>query len=74
MLVQMSELPISLSLDQGALTGSTTVHRTQAEIKSDFGGAWSNMIRSRIESYAIGRFETNSESVSPRHYLRSCSF
>jgi hypothetical protein len=42
----------------------STSHRTVAEIKSDFGGAWSNMIRQRIESYGVGKFEVNSDSVS----------
>lgn len=53
-----------MSDEKGSADGSTTIHRTQAEIKSDFGGAWSAMIRQRIESYGAGKFETNSEHVS----------
>ncbi|WWC58065.1 uncharacterized protein I303_100600 [Kwoniella dejecticola CBS 10117] len=40
----------------------TTLHHTTAEVRSSFGGAWSNMIRNRIESYGVGKFETNSET------------
>ncbi|OCF39310.1 hypothetical protein I317_06892 [Kwoniella heveanensis CBS 569] len=39
----------------------TTLHHTTAEVRSHFGGAWSSMIRQRIESYGVGKFETNSE-------------
>lgn len=43
---------------------STTLHHTTAEVRSHFGGAWSNLIRQRIESYGVGKFEGNSETVS----------
>lgn len=41
---------------------STTLHHTTAEVRSHFGGAWSNLIRQRIESYGVGKFEGNSET------------
>ncbi|WRT63679.1 uncharacterized protein IL334_000602 [Kwoniella shivajii] len=40
----------------------TTLHHTTAEVRSSFGGAWSNLIRQRIESYGLGKFESNSET------------
>ncbi|WWD19323.1 hypothetical protein CI109_103781 [Kwoniella shandongensis] len=40
----------------------TTTHHTKAEVRSHFGGAWSDLIRGRIESYGVGRFEGNSET------------
>ncbi|WVO21482.1 uncharacterized protein IAS62_002791 [Cryptococcus decagattii] len=40
----------------------TTLHHTTAEVRSHFGGAWSNLIRQRIESYGVGKFEGNSET------------
>ncbi|WVQ64761.1 uncharacterized protein L199_002929 [Kwoniella botswanensis] len=40
----------------------TTLHHTTAEVRSSFGGAWSNLIRQRIEQYGVGKFETNSET------------
>jgi hypothetical protein len=40
------------------------VHRITAEIRSAFGGRFSALIRGRIEDYAAGKFETNSETVS----------
>ncbi|WWC85767.1 uncharacterized protein L201_000633 [Kwoniella dendrophila CBS 6074] len=40
----------------------STLHHTTAEVRSSFGGAWSNMIRQRIEQYGVGKFETNSET------------
>lgn len=43
---------------------STTLHHTTAEVRSHFGGAWSSLIRQRIETYGVGRFEGNSETVS----------
>ncbi|WVQ93824.1 hypothetical protein IAU59_000902 [Kwoniella sp. CBS 9459] len=39
----------------------TTLHHTTAEVRSHFGGAWSSMIRQRIESYGVGKFESNAE-------------
>ena len=46
------------------LTGSTTLHKTTAEVRSDIGGGWSSMVRKQIESYGVGKFEVNSEIVS----------
>jgi hypothetical protein len=43
---------------------SGTLHRTTAHIVSDFGGGWSSLVRSRIESWGAGRFEGNAETVS----------
>ncbi|WWC66873.1 uncharacterized protein I206_100780 [Kwoniella pini CBS 10737] len=40
----------------------TTLHHTTAEVRSSFGGAWSNLIRNRIEQYGVGKFESNSET------------
>ncbi|WVQ79999.1 hypothetical protein IAT38_002100 [Cryptococcus sp. DSM 104549] len=40
----------------------TTLHHTTAEVRSNFGGAWSNLIRQRIETYGVGKFEGNSET------------
>ncbi|ORY21368.1 hypothetical protein BCR39DRAFT_562671 [Naematelia encephala] len=41
----------------------TTNHHTTAEIRSDFGGKWSSLIRQRIESYGAGKFEVNAETA-----------
>ncbi|RXK42305.1 hypothetical protein M231_00295 [Tremella mesenterica] len=41
----------------------STLHHTTAEIRSNFGGAWSNLVRQRIESYGIGKFEVNTETA-----------
>ncbi|WVR03474.1 hypothetical protein IAU60_000465 [Kwoniella sp. DSM 27419] len=39
----------------------TTLHHTTAEFRSYLGGAWSSMIRNRIEQWGVGKFEKNSE-------------
>jgi hypothetical protein len=41
----------------------SSIHRITAEIRSDFGGRFSALIRQRIEDYAAGKFEVNSETV-----------
>jgi len=41
----------------------TTLHVTTAEVRSGLGGSWSNMIRQRIESYGVGKFEVNTETA-----------
>ncbi|KAL7422759.1 PRELI domain-containing protein 1, mitochondrial [Cryptotrichosporon argae] len=41
-------------------TGST-LHHTTAEVTSNFGGQWSSLLRQRIESYGVGKFEGNTE-------------
>jgi hypothetical protein len=46
------------------LTGRNTIHRTTAEVRSNLGGAWSNFMRQRIETYGVGKFEGNTETVS----------
>lgn len=42
---------------------SGTTHYTTAEVKSNLGGAWSSLIRERIETYGVGKFEVNAETV-----------
>jgi hypothetical protein len=32
-------------------------------VRSQFGGRWSQIIRNKIESYGIGKFEGNTEKV-----------
>ncbi|ODN83517.1 hypothetical protein, variant [Cryptococcus amylolentus CBS 6039] len=49
--------------DLRAGPNGTTLHHTTAEVRSDLGGAWSSLIRKRIESYGLGKFEGNSETV-----------
>ncbi|TXT13107.1 hypothetical protein VHUM_01508 [Vanrija humicola] len=39
----------------------STLHHTTAEVRSQFGGRWSSMIRNKIESYGVGKFEGNTE-------------
>ena len=56
------------------LTGRrTTIHRTTAEVRSDLGGTWSNLIRQRIESYGARRFEMNTETVGRLQLLKQGS-
>lgn len=45
------------------LTPRSTLHHTTAEVRSQFGGRWSQIIRNKIESYGIGKFEGNTEKV-----------
>nr|ODN94539.1 hypothetical protein L204_04672 [Cryptococcus depauperatus CBS 7855] len=40
----------------------TTLHYTTAEVRSHLGGTWSNLLRQRIESYGVNKFEGNSET------------
>ncbi|KAI9637687.1 PRELI-like family-domain-containing protein [Dioszegia hungarica] len=40
-----------------------TIHRTTAEVRSELGGRWSSMLRTKIESYGVGKFEVNSETA-----------
>jgi hypothetical protein len=51
-------------LSSASLTTSNTIHRTTAEVRSNLGGAWSNFMRQRIETYGVGKFEGNTETVS----------
>ncbi|BEI79909.1 hypothetical protein CcaverHIS002_0104380 [Cutaneotrichosporon cavernicola] len=39
----------------------STMHHTTAEVRSQFGGSWSQILRDKIESYGIGKFEGNTE-------------
>ncbi|WVQ71985.1 hypothetical protein IAR50_001528 [Cryptococcus sp. DSM 104548] len=48
--------------DLRAGPNGTTLHHTTAEVRSYLGGTWSNLIRKRIESYGLGKFEGNSET------------
>jgi hypothetical protein len=32
-------------------------------VRSNLGGAWSNLVRNRIESYGVGKFEVNTETA-----------
>ena len=47
----------------GAGPAGSTLHYTTAEIRSNFGGRWSSLLRQRIESYGVGKFEVNTETV-----------
>jgi hypothetical protein len=51
-------------VSQLRLTSRNTIHRTTAEVRSNLGGAWSNFMRQRIETYGVGKFEGNTETVS----------
>ena len=46
-----------------------TIHRTTAEVRSSLGGAWSNFMRQRIETYGMGKFEGNTETASHAPFL-----
>ncbi|ORX38271.1 hypothetical protein BD324DRAFT_577959 [Kockovaella imperatae] len=51
-------------LEGGELRGQSdghTSHITTVEIRSDFGGSWSKLIRDRIEAQGAGRFLKNTE-------------
>ncbi|RSH85661.1 hypothetical protein EHS25_003801 [Saitozyma podzolica] len=41
----------------------STIHHTTAEVRSNLGGAWSNLVRNRIEAYGVGKFEVNTETA-----------
>lgn len=48
----------------GRVDARSTTHFTTAEVRSQFGGSWSQILRNKIESYGIGKFEGNTEHVS----------
>lgn len=42
-------------------THSTTLHHTTAEVRSQFGGSWGQLIRDKIESYGANKLPGNTD-------------